>query len=111
MFDPDAHMPRINRGIVYLGACLIAGIRLARERQVNVRVVPTLKRQPGSGRPHATNFKLSQAVRASSPTTRPRMTSKRHGGDGFSNTPRRREPSSSTGVASLHRRNPDIRFS
>jgi hypothetical protein len=40
MFDPDAHMPRINRGMVYLGACLIAGIRLARERQVNVRVVP-----------------------------------------------------------------------
>jgi hypothetical protein len=31
MFDPDAHMPRINRGMVYLGACLIAGIRLARE--------------------------------------------------------------------------------
>ena len=26
MFDPDAHMPRINRGMVYLGACLIAGI-------------------------------------------------------------------------------------
>jgi hypothetical protein len=41
MFDPDAHMPRINRGMVYLGACLIAGIRLAREKQVNVRVVPT----------------------------------------------------------------------
>jgi hypothetical protein len=41
MFDPNAHMPRINRGMVYLGACLIAGIRLARERQVNVRVVPT----------------------------------------------------------------------
>jgi hypothetical protein len=39
MFDPDAHMPRINRAMVYLGACLIAGIRLARERQVNVRVV------------------------------------------------------------------------
>ena len=37
MFDPDAHMPKINRGMVYLGACLIAGIRLARERQVNVR--------------------------------------------------------------------------
>jgi hypothetical protein len=34
-------MPRINRGMVYLGACLIAGIRLAREKQVNVRVVPT----------------------------------------------------------------------
>ncbi len=40
MFDPDAHLPRINRGMVYLGACLIAGIRLARERQVNVRVIP-----------------------------------------------------------------------
>lgn len=26
--------------MVYLGACLIAGIRLARERQVNVRVIP-----------------------------------------------------------------------
>ena len=43
MFDPDAHIPRINRGMVYLGACLIAGIRLARERRVNVRVVPTGK--------------------------------------------------------------------
>jgi hypothetical protein len=43
VFDPDAGMPRINRGMVYLGACLIAGIRLARERQVNVRVVPTGK--------------------------------------------------------------------
>jgi len=41
MFDPDAGMPRINRGMVYLGACLIAGIRLAREKQVNIRVVPT----------------------------------------------------------------------
>ena len=41
MFDPNANMPRINRGMVYLGACLIAGIRLARERQVNVRVIPT----------------------------------------------------------------------
>ena len=28
MFDPDAGMPRLNRGLVYLGACLIAGIRL-----------------------------------------------------------------------------------
>ena len=41
MFDPDAGMPRLNRGMVYLGACLIAGIRLAREKQVNVRVIPT----------------------------------------------------------------------
>jgi hypothetical protein len=43
MFDPDAGMPRINRGMVYLGACLIAGIRLAREKQVNVRVIPISK--------------------------------------------------------------------
>ena len=41
MFDPNANMPRLNRGLVYIGACLIAGIRLARERQVNVRVIPT----------------------------------------------------------------------
>lgn len=41
MFDPDANMQRINRGMVYLGACLIAGIRLAREKQVKVRVLPT----------------------------------------------------------------------
>jgi len=43
MFAPDAHMPRINKGMVYLGACLIAGFRLARERQVNPRIVPTSK--------------------------------------------------------------------
>jgi hypothetical protein len=43
MFDPDAHMPRINRGMVYLGACLIAGIRLARERHLSVPVLPTGK--------------------------------------------------------------------
>ncbi|MBB5056060.1 MinD-like ATPase involved in chromosome partitioning or flagellar assembly [Granulicella aggregans] len=41
MFDPDANMPRLNRSMVYLGACLIAGIRLAREKHVNVRVIPT----------------------------------------------------------------------
>jgi hypothetical protein len=34
MFNPDAGMPKINREMVYLGACLTAGIRLARERQV-----------------------------------------------------------------------------
>jgi hypothetical protein len=38
MFDPNAHMPRINRGMVYLGACLIAGIWLAREAHVNHRM-------------------------------------------------------------------------
>jgi len=41
VFDSNASMPRINRGMVYLGACLVAGIRLAREKQVNVRVIPT----------------------------------------------------------------------
>jgi len=41
MFDPDAAMPRLNRTLVYLGACIIAGLRLAREKQVNVRVIPT----------------------------------------------------------------------
>ena len=41
MFDPDASIPRANRTLVYLGACIIAGLRLARERQVNTRVTPT----------------------------------------------------------------------
>jgi hypothetical protein len=31
----------MNRTLVYLGACIIAGLRLAREKQVNVRVIPT----------------------------------------------------------------------
>lgn len=43
MFDPDAHMQRINCGMVYLCACLVAGIRLTREWQMNVRMVPTGK--------------------------------------------------------------------
>jgi hypothetical protein len=42
MFNPDAGLPRINRGMVYLGTCLIAGFRLAQEQQVTVRVVPFL---------------------------------------------------------------------
>jgi hypothetical protein len=41
MFDPNAQIPRINKGMIYLGACLIAGIRLARATQVNHRVIPT----------------------------------------------------------------------
>ena len=41
MWDPFAPMPRMNRTLVYLGACIIAGLRLAREKQVNVRVIPT----------------------------------------------------------------------
>jgi hypothetical protein len=41
MFDPDANLPRPNRALIYLGACMIAGIRLAREKQVSVRVIPT----------------------------------------------------------------------
>ena len=41
MFNPDAHIPRANRSLIYFGACIIAGLRLARERQVSVRVIPT----------------------------------------------------------------------
>lgn len=41
MFDPFAATPRPNRSLIYFGACIIAGLRLARERQVNVRVLPT----------------------------------------------------------------------
>jgi hypothetical protein len=43
MSDPDANLPRLNKNMVYLGACLIAGMRLAREKQVNVRVIPTIQ--------------------------------------------------------------------
>lgn len=42
MWDPFVDMPRPNRSLIYLGACIIAGLRLARERQVSVRVVPTI---------------------------------------------------------------------
>lgn len=41
MRSRDAPIPRPNRTLIYLGACMIAGIRLAREKQVNVRVIPT----------------------------------------------------------------------
>ena len=41
MFDPDAHIPRPNRALIYWGARVIAGIRLAREAQVHVRVRTT----------------------------------------------------------------------
>ena len=44
MFDPDAHLPRLNKSMVYMGTCVVAGLRLARERQVNVRVIPTRQR-------------------------------------------------------------------
>ena len=43
MFDPDANIPRPNRSLIYFGACIIAGLRLARESQVHVRVIPTIK--------------------------------------------------------------------
>ena len=42
MFDPDANIPRPNRTLIYMGACLIAGMRLAREKQVNTRVTTTI---------------------------------------------------------------------
>jgi hypothetical protein len=42
MFDPTGQMPRPNRSLIYFGACIIAGLRLAREKQVSVRVLPTI---------------------------------------------------------------------
>jgi hypothetical protein len=42
MFDPDAHMPRLERGMVYLGAYPIAGIRLARGTEQSVPVQGSL---------------------------------------------------------------------
>lgn len=41
VFDPDAAIPRPQRFLIYFRACIIAGLRFARERQVNVGVVPT----------------------------------------------------------------------
>jgi hypothetical protein len=40
MFDPFRPEPEPNMRLIYLGACLIAGIRLARNSQVNMRVIP-----------------------------------------------------------------------
>jgi hypothetical protein len=42
MFEPDAGMPRINRGQVYLGVCLNAGIRLARHLRFQIPLLKTL---------------------------------------------------------------------
>jgi hypothetical protein len=41
MIDPDAGMPRLNRPLDYLGTCIIAGLRPAREKWFNVGVIPT----------------------------------------------------------------------
>jgi hypothetical protein len=41
MFDPTSNLPKPNRSLIYFGACIIAGLRLAREKQVNIRVIPT----------------------------------------------------------------------
>jgi hypothetical protein len=41
MFDTNEGIPRPNLTLIYMGACMIAGIRLALERQVNVRVLST----------------------------------------------------------------------
>jgi len=40
MWDPYRASHREQPRLIYLGACLIVGIRLAREKQVNVRVIP-----------------------------------------------------------------------
>ena len=41
-WSPFDNAPRVNRSLVYLGACIIAGMRPAREKQVNVHVLPTI---------------------------------------------------------------------
>jgi hypothetical protein len=41
VFDPHAHLPRVNRSLVYLGTSIVARLRLAGEQQVNLKVVPT----------------------------------------------------------------------
>lgn len=38
MFDPDTGLPQFNKTLVYLRACIIAGMRFARGSQWNVRV-------------------------------------------------------------------------
>ena len=43
MWDPYRPSHPEPPRLIYLGACLIAGIRLARERQVHVRVLPTIQ--------------------------------------------------------------------
>jgi len=35
VIDPEAYLPRPHKTLIYLGACLIAGMRLARERQAD----------------------------------------------------------------------------
>lgn len=41
VWDPFVQMPRVNRTLVDQGACIIAGLRLAKEKQVNTSVVFT----------------------------------------------------------------------
>ncbi len=38
MFNPDAYLRRPNRSLIYFGVCIIAGLRLAREKHANIRV-------------------------------------------------------------------------
>jgi len=40
VIDPEAYLPRPHKTLIYLGACLITGMRLARERQVDSRELP-----------------------------------------------------------------------
>jgi hypothetical protein len=67
MFDPDAHIPRPNRTLIYLGACVIAGLRLARVSQVNVRVTPTGKAIEDVGGPGPRD--LQQGLPQGAPAT------------------------------------------
>ena len=42
-WTPGEGMPHVNKSLVYLGACVIAGLRLAQERHVHTGVSPTSK--------------------------------------------------------------------
>ena len=56
MFDPTGQMPRPNRSLIYFGACIIAGLRLAREKQVTLAFGPPAIAQDADFAP--SNFQL-----------------------------------------------------
>lgn len=43
MLNLNNNLPKPNQALIYMGACMIAGIRLAREKQVCVCVLPTIQ--------------------------------------------------------------------
>jgi hypothetical protein len=39
MFDPDAHMPKLNRSLVYVGACLIDKLLKGRKPRIGSKTL------------------------------------------------------------------------